>query len=378
MCTSLSTYINYNALDYPAVRPLSSCMVFILVAGVILMTKTSRFRLGFFTYLLGDKPVAETYAQTVELFQVADQLGFDVAWVAQQHFGYIGGLPTPFVFFSAVAERTQRIGFGTAVISLPLEDPLRTAEDAAVFETLYPGRLQLGLGTGITSDTVFATFGKSGADKRALYDNSIGQVIDALAGKPLNDNGDVLMPPGNALLERIWESPSTNERVAEASRRGSGLLLSRVAIGAGLTPTHEVQIPMVDLYKRELKDGYPVKIGMSRTVYPTRDPENAYQSLSAGIAAGARARAKLNLPEDSLSTDEAFRHYNVHYGRSDDVITSVRSEPLLDEITDLICQVSPGTPDHDQTLRALELLATEVAPALGWVPTHARETLTAV
>ncbi len=336
------------------------------------MTINQRFRLGFFSYLQSEKPIAEIYAENLELYQAADELGFDTAWVAQQHFGYIGGLPSPFIFFSALAERTKQIGFGTAVVSLPLEDPLRTAEDAAVFETLYPGRLQLGLGTGITSDTVFATFGKSGGDKRGLYDSKINVLIDALAGKALNENGDVLLPPGNALLDRIWESPSTMERLTESSRRGSGLLLSRVAIGAGLTPTHEVQIPMVELYKRELPAGYSVKLGMSRTVYPTRDPQNAYKSLSEGIAAGAKARAKLGLAEDKLSIDDAFKHYNVHYGDPEAVVASVGQEPLFDQITDLICQVSPGVPDHKRTLEAIELLATEVAPALGWVPAHKR------
>lgn len=337
------------------------------------MTLRSRFRLGFFSYLQDNQPIAETYARSLDLFQAADDLGFDTAWVAQQHFGYIGGLPSPFIYFAALADRTRRIGMGTAVVSLPLEDPLRTAEDAAVFETLYPGRLQLGLGTGITSDTVFATFGKEGAEKRALYDSKIGRLLGALRGDPLNENGDRLLPPGNALVQRVWESPSTLERLTESSRRGSGLLLSRVAIGAGLTPTHEVQIPMVELYKRELADGFPVKIGMSRTVYPTRNPEIAYSTLSEGIAAGAKARARLNLPEDRLPMDEAFRHYNVHYGEPESVVASVAAEPLLDEVTDLVCQVSPGVPEHEDTLRALELLATEVAPALGWIPAHRRD-----
>ncbi len=76
--------------------------------------------------------------------------------------------------------------------------------------------------------------------------------------------------------------------------------------------------------------------------------------------------------------DQAFKHYNVHYGHSEEVIESVQTEPLLDQITDLICQVSPGVPTFDRTVQALELLAGEVAPALGWVPTHAREQVAAV
>ncbi len=44
------------------------------------------------------------------------------------------------------------------------------------------------------------------------------------------------------------------------------------------------------------------------------------------------------------------------------------AEPLFPRITDLICQVQPGLPSLEQTLEAIELIATEVAPALGWRP----------
>ena len=54
---------------------------------------------------------------------------------------------------------------------------------------------------------------------------------------------------------------------------------------------------------------------------------------------------------------------------------ALRREPLLPQTTDLICQVQPGEPSLAQTLDALELIATQVAPALGWRP--AREPVSA-
>ncbi len=337
------------------------------------MTTDARpFHLGFFAYLEGEKPQAEVYADTLRLFQTADELGFDTVWVAQHHFGHHGGLPSPFVFFAALAERTRTIGFGTAVVTLPLEDPIRVAEDAAVFEALHPGRLQLGLGTGLASPEVFETFGKAGRHKRDLYEEALPRLLAALDGQPVNAAGDTLNPPGEALARRVWESPAAIERVAEVGRRGNGLLLSRIAIGAGLTPTHEVQIPMVERYVGELPAGVVPRVGLSRTVYPSRSPDVALADITRGLEISVeRARANGHgSPMDGLTTPELFALNNVHAGAPEDVITSLGREPLIQRgaVTDLICQVQPGSPSLDSTLEAIELIATEVAPTLGWRP----------
>jgi len=334
------------------------------------------FRLGFFAYLEGEKPQAEVYADTLRLFQAADELGFDSVWVAQHHFGHHGGLPSPFVFFAALAERTRRIGFGTAVITLPLEDPIRVAEDAAVLEALHPGRLQLGLGTGLASPEVFETFGKAGRHKRDLYEEALPRLLAALDGQPLNEAGDILNPPGEALRARLWESPAALDRVADTARRGNGLLLSRIAIGAGLTPTHEVQLPMVETYTAGLPAGVAPRVGLSRTVYPSRTPDTALADITRGLEISVeRARANGHgSPMDGLTMPELFTLNNVHAGTPDEVAASLAQEPLLRRgaITDLICQVQPGFPSLASTLDALELIATEVAPALGWRPSETR------
>jgi alkanesulfonate monooxygenase SsuD/methylene tetrahydromethanopterin reductase-like flavin-dependent oxidoreductase (luciferase family) len=326
-----------------------------------------RFRLGFFTYLEGDN-APEVYKDALELFVAADELGFDVGWVAQHHFGHHGGLPSPLVFFAALAERTKQIGVGTAIISLSLENPVRVAEDAAVFEAIFPGRLQLGIGTGFAGPATLSTFDRAGRDKRELYDSAIDRLIESFEGKPVSADGDVLHPVAPGLRQRLWEAPSTLDRVAESARRGSGLLLSRIAIGAGSRPTPEIQIPMVETYKRELPPGVAPRIGFSRTVYPTRQPETAYRNLSHGLQVSIAAQAAQGIPPLDLTEEQLFKHHNIHYGTPEQVIESLQGEPLIDEITDLICQVQPGSPSLEQTLEAIELIATQVAPALGWRP----------
>jgi alkanesulfonate monooxygenase SsuD/methylene tetrahydromethanopterin reductase-like flavin-dependent oxidoreductase (luciferase family) len=92
-------------------------------------------RLGFFTRLLDKAGAAERYRLATAQIIHAERCGFDSAWVAQHHFHEDeGGLPAPFVFLSQVAARTTRIRLGTGIVTLPLELPVRVAEDAAVLD----------------------------------------------------------------------------------------------------------------------------------------------------------------------------------------------------------------------------------------------------
>ena len=86
------------------------------------------FSLGFLNRVYHPQFDARVYRDTIELFQVAEELGFDTGWVAQHHFASEQGrLPSPLVLLAAVAQRTRRIGLGTGIIVLPQEQPLRLA-----------------------------------------------------------------------------------------------------------------------------------------------------------------------------------------------------------------------------------------------------------
>ena len=117
-------------------------------------------RLGLFTRLLADTPAAlpaQVYRNATEQFVEAERLGFDVGWVAQHHFdAEEGGLPSPLVFLAGVAAHTARIRLATGIITAALEDPVRVAEDAAVLDAVSGGRVELGLGSGGSTDAFTA------------------------------------------------------------------------------------------------------------------------------------------------------------------------------------------------------------------------------
>src|ERR1700734_4167056 len=141
-------------------------------------------RLGFFTRLLDEAGPAERYRLATEQIIHAEEAGFDSAWIAQHHFDADeGGLPAPLVFLAQVAARTSRIRLGTGIVTLPLENPVRVAEDASVLDLLSGGRLELGVGSGGTPSS-FAAFGLDSADRANVFDQHLATLRAALAGTP--------------------------------------------------------------------------------------------------------------------------------------------------------------------------------------------------
>ncbi len=92
---------------------------------------------------------AETLRATVELAQQVEELGYKRFWVSEHHSvpGVVGSAPT--VLAAAVAARTDRIRVGTGGVMLPNHKPLVVAEQFGVLESLYPGRIDMGLGRSV-------------------------------------------------------------------------------------------------------------------------------------------------------------------------------------------------------------------------------------
>jgi alkanesulfonate monooxygenase SsuD/methylene tetrahydromethanopterin reductase-like flavin-dependent oxidoreductase (luciferase family) len=109
---------------------------------------------------------------TVDDIALADELGFDSAWLAEHHFSRYGLLGNPLMLGALLAERTKRITLGTAVLVLPFHDPLRLAEDAALLDNLSEGRLRLGVGRGY-QPREFRGFGKLAEHNKELYQETV-------------------------------------------------------------------------------------------------------------------------------------------------------------------------------------------------------------
>ena len=186
------------------------------------MTRTiakPALRLGFFTRLLDQADAAERYRLATAQIIHAERCGFDSAWVAQHHFHEDeGGLPAPFVFLSQVAARTTRIRLGTGIVTLPLELPVRVAEDAAVLDLMCGGRLEVGIGPG-GNLSAYDAFGLDSTERTALLVRHHRILVDAWSGRAL-PGGDRLYPPNPGLADRIWQATFNIEGARRAGAAG--------------------------------------------------------------------------------------------------------------------------------------------------------------
>src|ERR1700709_468758 len=94
----------------------------------------------------------ETFAASVALAQTAEKTGYRRVWYAEHH-----NMPTiassaTSVVIGHVAAQTSTIRLGAGGVMLPNHAPLTIAEKSGTLETLYPGRIDLGLGRAPGSD----------------------------------------------------------------------------------------------------------------------------------------------------------------------------------------------------------------------------------
>ncbi|WP_055499960.1 MsnO8 family LLM class oxidoreductase [Streptomyces albus] len=95
------------------------------------------------------EPSGRALRETVRFAQQAEELGFSRFWVSEHHAvpGIAGSAPT--VLAAAVASATTRIRVGTGGVMLPNHQPLVVAEQFGVLASLFPGRIDMGLGRSV-------------------------------------------------------------------------------------------------------------------------------------------------------------------------------------------------------------------------------------
>jgi alkanesulfonate monooxygenase SsuD/methylene tetrahydromethanopterin reductase-like flavin-dependent oxidoreductase (luciferase family) len=182
-------------------------------------------------------PHRDVHARVTREVRRADQLGFDYAWLAEHHFSdQYGIMPDVFVYAGYLAALTRHIKIGTAVVTLPLANPMRVAENAAFVDILSNGRFVLGLGSGYRQYE-FDGFGIDFEKRRDIQEEALPLLLDLLRRKRADHrgqhfrfkvDGDYQVFPHalQAPHPPVFLAGATERSIAVAGRMGLGLLLS--------------------------------------------------------------------------------------------------------------------------------------------------------
>jgi len=333
-------------------------------------------RIGFFTRLLEKVPAQQRYRLATEQIQHAERLGFDSAWIAQHHFHEAeGGLPAPLLFLAHAAAHTRTIRLGTAIITLPMENALRVAEDAAVLDLLAQGRLEIGLGSGGTPAS-FLPFGVSFEQRAAAFADNLHLLLSAWRGDSLAHPDNHLYPAAPQLAQRVWIATFSAEGAARAGAAGHGLMLSRTQprpAGDPALPLDAIQNPIVDAYLEALPAGVAPRILASRTAFVADSDAYARRVAEPGIRQQAQHYRAAGHALRGASLDDLFAQFDAHVGDAVTVRASLAQDSVLPRVTDISFQVHSVEPSPADTLRSIELIAEQIAP---WLRTlKAEETL---
>ena len=136
----------------------------------------------------GSGPLDRFYADRLALVEAYDKAGFYGYHVAEHHATPLGLSPSPSVWLSAVAQRTQRLRFGPLVYTLPLYHPLRLIDEVCMLDQMSGGRLLLGIGRGI-SPIENRYFGHDPADTAPMYAEALEVLLRGLTTGELTFEG---------------------------------------------------------------------------------------------------------------------------------------------------------------------------------------------
>jgi len=136
-------------------------------------------KFGYFT--LSDNPAAygasrkdpnQFMRDILEECIEAEQMGFNSAWLPEHHFGLFGCLAIPAVFLAHLAAKTTRLKLAPAVVLLPVNHPVRVAEEFASLDLLSNGRTLFAAGRGYDKRE-YDAFGVPFAESRDRFEEGL-------------------------------------------------------------------------------------------------------------------------------------------------------------------------------------------------------------
>src|SRR5262245_61607933 len=330
---------------------------------------------------------ASAFRDVFELADRAEAWGIDCVWLGEIHFTPVRSvISASLQVASAIAARTRRLHIGTAVQVLPLNHPLRIAEEVATVDHISEGRFEFGIGRSGVVRT-YDTYGVAYGESQARFREALEIIRKAWTGEPFSYAGEFYRVKDATVSPRPYQVPHPPIRMAATSDEtfpGAGRMGLPIFIGLRATEIADLQAQLAPYRQAWAEAGHAgqpsvylrIPVYVSTTEEGAREePRESLMSFFARqseLARSAVGRAGTGPTERrrlqaermaNLSYDDVLAR-KVAFGTPRGVIdrlTQLREELGLDGI---VAELNPGgrIPQALET-RSLQLLTHEVMPA---------------
>lgn len=193
-----------------------------------------------------DQSTSDALAASTQLAQTADRLGYTRYWLAEHHNMPSVAATSPPVLIAHLAANTSQIRLGSGGVMLPNHAPLAVAEQFALLEAAYPGRIDLGIGRAPGSDPMTSVMlrGAAGRDDRDIeqfpqYLDDVTALMSAagvrvsLPGELMRDEYILKATPSATTEPRLWLLGSSMYSAHLAAAKGIPYVFAHHFSGQG-------------------------------------------------------------------------------------------------------------------------------------------------
>jgi probable LLM family oxidoreductase len=309
-------------------------------------------------------------ANLLEEIKLADDVGLDVFGVGEHHRPDFV-VSAPAVALAAAAALTHRIRLTSAVSVLSSDDPVRVFQEFATLDLISGGRAEIMAGRGSFTES-FPLFGYDLDDYDELFAEKLELLLELRSSEHVTWSGKhraalegagVYPRPVQDSLP-VWVAVGgTPQSVVRAGVLGLPLALAII----GGVP--ERFVPLVQLYRDAAASAeHPAApVGINSHGYVADTPQAAadefFPSYSAMMNRIGRERGWPPITREQYDNALSLRGALV-VGNPEQVVEKILFQHELFGHDRFLMQMSVGALEHDRVMRSIELLGTEVAPAV--------------
>lgn len=288
------------------------------------------------------RSASDEYRGVVECAEACEGLGYHSLWIASRHFSpEYAAAPSPLLVLAAAAERTNRIELGTAVISLPLENPIRLAEDFATLDAVAQGRAHLGVGSG-DDPLAFRNFGVDFGGRQQSNSELLPRLIEML-------EGSLLYPEVTGARSKVFLGAQSVRGAVFAGSLRVGLLQGRAEPRFD-DPTNS-QARAAQEYRRVHPQG---RVVTARNAWVGKPDDPVLLDGLARHSAYLVSRGRDPLPDDRTA---ALQKMHITCGAPEQMAAELTRRTRAIDPNELLITVDPGGLSLDDRLARLTQMA---------------------